>query len=363
MKEIEEKIIEDSYKIDDSHSKARGFVFCYDENDNLLWHRENMIVKSGREKIVKSGFSTKNTDGEYETYINKAYLANNTEIVSDTDGIAAVTPTHRITNNGGTSKEINDYICLTPVLEKDKNDKDLLHYMFTINIPYLIINGNNDIIQIKEGIGIDDISIEIENLDDNCIYEIDGDNNTKVKVRIANGFYKQIISKDGKTTYEKIAIINKIKSNDKIYIYDKYTKNYRNKENPADILNLEDKLEITPDGMSGTKDNITFYYFKRFYRADGDINNKVSNNNEIVFSYNDLKLSYYNNGNRIPLKYLENILKKNGYTFDTSKIMPISTLGLTYEEDGKDVLFSRVVFPTIYKKANMTFKITYHIYF
>lgn len=46
--------IRDYFKIDDSHSKIRGFVFAYDENGNLVFTKENMIVKEGRKLIFNA---------------------------------------------------------------------------------------------------------------------------------------------------------------------------------------------------------------------------------------------------------------------------------------------------------------------
>lgn len=46
--------IRDYFKIDDSHSKVRGFVFAYDENGNLVFTKENMIVKEGRKLIFNA---------------------------------------------------------------------------------------------------------------------------------------------------------------------------------------------------------------------------------------------------------------------------------------------------------------------
>lgn len=54
MKNIE---VKDYFKIDDSHSKIRGFVFLYDENNNIIFKKENMIVKNGRKAILNSAFS------------------------------------------------------------------------------------------------------------------------------------------------------------------------------------------------------------------------------------------------------------------------------------------------------------------
>ena len=46
--------ISDYFKIDDSHSKIRGFVFAYDDDGNLVFHKENMIVASGRKMILNA---------------------------------------------------------------------------------------------------------------------------------------------------------------------------------------------------------------------------------------------------------------------------------------------------------------------
>ena len=47
--------IKEKFKVDDSHSKIRGFVCAYDENGNLVFTKENMIVESGRRFILNNG--------------------------------------------------------------------------------------------------------------------------------------------------------------------------------------------------------------------------------------------------------------------------------------------------------------------
>lgn len=44
--------LRDCFKIDDSHSKIRGFLIAKDEDGNILVKKENMIVKSGRALIL-----------------------------------------------------------------------------------------------------------------------------------------------------------------------------------------------------------------------------------------------------------------------------------------------------------------------
>lgn len=46
--------LRDYFKIDDSHSKIRGFLIAKDEDGNILVKKENMIVKSGRALIFNA---------------------------------------------------------------------------------------------------------------------------------------------------------------------------------------------------------------------------------------------------------------------------------------------------------------------
>lgn len=46
--------VEDYFKVDENHSKIRGFVFCRDKDGNLVFNKENMIVKSGRSLILNA---------------------------------------------------------------------------------------------------------------------------------------------------------------------------------------------------------------------------------------------------------------------------------------------------------------------
>lgn len=49
--------IKEKFKVDDSHSKIRGFVCAYDENGKLVFSKENMIVESGRRFILNNGIN------------------------------------------------------------------------------------------------------------------------------------------------------------------------------------------------------------------------------------------------------------------------------------------------------------------
>jgi hypothetical protein len=48
--------INDYFKLDDSHSKVRGFVFGFNDKDELVFAKENMITKAGRRYIMTNGF-------------------------------------------------------------------------------------------------------------------------------------------------------------------------------------------------------------------------------------------------------------------------------------------------------------------
>jgi len=52
--------INDYFKLDDSHSKVRGFVFGFNDKDELVFAKENMITKVGRKYIMDNGFKISN---------------------------------------------------------------------------------------------------------------------------------------------------------------------------------------------------------------------------------------------------------------------------------------------------------------
>lgn len=52
--------LRDYFKIDDSHSKIRGFLIAKDEDGNILVKKENMIVKSGRALILNTLLDSEN---------------------------------------------------------------------------------------------------------------------------------------------------------------------------------------------------------------------------------------------------------------------------------------------------------------
>lgn len=69
----------DSYKIDDSHSKIRGIVSLYDEKGNLIFTKENMILKAGRRAIFNALFDRDNFN---MPEIIGAAFGNNSEITT-----------------------------------------------------------------------------------------------------------------------------------------------------------------------------------------------------------------------------------------------------------------------------------------
>lgn len=98
-----EKELRDYFKIDDSHSKIRGFVVIRDADGKILVKKENMIVKSGRQLILNAitggtGFNMKNdlvmrfseksffTEETTEFYEEKRDEDGNTIYQKDADG-------------------------------------------------------------------------------------------------------------------------------------------------------------------------------------------------------------------------------------------------------------------------------------
>lgn len=77
MTKNEEIIIKEYFKADDSHSKVRGFVFAYDEDNNLVFAKENMIVKTGRRFIMNNGIQ--------DNCFSAAFLSENMNMVSEDD--------------------------------------------------------------------------------------------------------------------------------------------------------------------------------------------------------------------------------------------------------------------------------------
>lgn len=71
-----EIFIKENFKVDDTHSKFRGFVFAYDENNKLVFVKENMIVESGRRFIINN--SLKNA---FENNQIRAFLSSKNDMV------------------------------------------------------------------------------------------------------------------------------------------------------------------------------------------------------------------------------------------------------------------------------------------
>lgn len=72
-----EKELRDYFKIDDSHSRIRGFVIIKDADGRILVKKENMIVKSGRKMIfdLVKGTSTRSISPNV-----KALFSSNAEL-------------------------------------------------------------------------------------------------------------------------------------------------------------------------------------------------------------------------------------------------------------------------------------------
>lgn len=83
-----EKELRDYFKIDDNHSKIRGFLVLKDENGNILIKKENMIVKSGRELILNAitPANTRNT--------NSFNMRNLSAMVSEDDNLTTPDSTY-----------------------------------------------------------------------------------------------------------------------------------------------------------------------------------------------------------------------------------------------------------------------------
>ena len=110
--------IKDYFRIDDSHSKIRGFVFAYDENDKIVFHKENMITKTGRKSILNAitGGSNLNLKG-----LTPALGVGRSMTTPDTATLESIIP--------------SEHLEISPVTAVVSNTNDLyISFEFTVNM-------------------------------------------------------------------------------------------------------------------------------------------------------------------------------------------------------------------------------------
>jgi hypothetical protein len=143
-KELE--IIRNNYSNVDS-CIPKGYVFCYDESGNLLFHMHNMIVKSGRKKI----FEALTGGDSLDLGSLKAILGNSTKLVTADDiisdnlnenslGANTVEITPKSSGSGTLSGADNDKLLYRFVIEFTHAEGDGLEFISTLGL--VLIEGS-----------------------------------------------------------------------------------------------------------------------------------------------------------------------------------------------------------------------------
>lgn len=86
----EKDILKNVYGVDAlEHKKPRGIVFAFGDNGELVFHKENMITKSGRKWIIDNGFN--------ENTITEAIAGDNTNMTTPDSDISSMGNTIKAT--------------------------------------------------------------------------------------------------------------------------------------------------------------------------------------------------------------------------------------------------------------------------
>lgn len=116
-----EKELRDYFKIDDAHSRIRGFVIIKDSDGNILVKRENMIVKSGRKMIFDL---VRGAEGSSTIFKSDNILAAVSSSKTLTTSEMSLSGSSILKSDSGISVEISDI----------SNNETELYTCFTIDV-------------------------------------------------------------------------------------------------------------------------------------------------------------------------------------------------------------------------------------
>lgn len=300
--------IKEKFKVDDSHSKIRGFVCAYDEEGRLVFSKENMIVESGRRFILNNGIN--------EDSLKYVFLSENGTPASPGDLLS----------------EMGDIVTTDHSREgygvSTFNSIEITHD----NFEGLTINSESQQ-------GLSQMGFDIENI------ECDGKNDWYWPLYNPNILERKYLIQNG----DKITVNGT-----------EFTWNSGKFGAGFNILTIPENTEIK-DGNKiwrGTEyfyetkwidDNLEVEYYGSTFIYD-PINKK--------FLSNILEQNYFS--------YIidqENLVIKCLICFNDKSTIAAKSLGIVATDGINDVLFSRVTFPTYYKSNHQRLTFKYYIYF
>lgn len=326
--------IKEKFKIDDSHSNVRGIVCAYDENNKLVFTKENMIVKSGRKYLMKNGIKNNS--------FFKAYLGNNGSPVTPDDDIGSFGENPASSNKQipGFEDENSDFegITFNPDGTVEGISSDYLEYYF---------NGTDDYLRVKNDSSLSSNLLEGETIkvkeksDPTTIWE--WKNGDKI---LKNG--KTIIEWENNNSDFEV-FFNNIS-----YKWNPTEKTFKNGER-----NLVDIEGFNKEVKYPESDSETFLW----YGGTAILKKNIKNENDCS---GNIICNVLSDSNYFSYKIDENDLCISCLiVFNGNDALPAKTLGLTVVDPDteEEVLFSRVTFPTYYKSNHQRLTFRYYIYF
>lgn len=113
--------LNDTFKINDSHSRIRGFVTMRKENGDIIFSKENMIVKTGRAAILNAILP-----GENETKRDlkniKFFLSENQDLTTAEDDYTKIKDSIKLLKG------------ISPEMYTKYNDNLYIHYEISFRI-------------------------------------------------------------------------------------------------------------------------------------------------------------------------------------------------------------------------------------
>lgn len=250
--------LNDKFNIKDSTSKIRGVVFAYDEDGNLLFRKENMIVEEGRKFILRKVFGTNSDD---KNFFDFAVIGDCTDVVTPGDTFDDIVETDQTTDistvvKNGSFNSIsanNQYIAATiPFPDgtvtnvnfdsfsvEDFKDKleERNYFSYFIDEDELVIkciicfNGNDNIAASTLGLVVNSEYKEVLDPDINDVmkgkkYYREGSNQKKIDAEIVNAIPKDVklYERTSSELFSRLTFPTYYKSNNqrltfKYYIY------------------------------------------------------------------------------------------------------------------------------------------------
>lgn len=186
--------VEKYYNLNSPSKKGpRGFLFAYNENGELLFTQENMIVETGRNAIMLNGFDKENT--ESSSKITSVILGDSSEMTTpEMSGISNMgTHIYEINDRMSTNIFLDDtngheYVTsdqktefFDTIMSDENSFKSLTIHNKTGNIIY---GTNKDILIHTVSAANKDATIDIKGYDNSCFEIFQDTKNLKALVKI-----------------------------------------------------------------------------------------------------------------------------------------------------------------------------------